>query len=99
MNLFQLPLLPLDEELTTIIAENKNIRIERIISTGQTTDWYDQEETEFVALLSGCAKLEFQDGSITTLEQGDTVIIPPHSIHRVMETSQEPPCVWLCVFY
>jgi cupin 2 domain-containing protein len=50
MNIYELPPLPLTEEVTTILAENKNIRIERIISTGQMSGWYDQEETEFVVL-------------------------------------------------
>jgi len=58
MNIFDLPELPLSEELTSVIAESKNVRIERIISTGQTSDWYDQSETEFVALLQGGAAIE-----------------------------------------
>ena len=37
MNIFDLPELPLPEELTTILAENDNVRIERIISRGQTS--------------------------------------------------------------
>jgi hypothetical protein len=44
MNIFNLPPLPLPEELTTILAESDGIRIERIISTGQVSDWYDQAE-------------------------------------------------------
>jgi hypothetical protein len=54
-NIFDLPKLPLPEELTTILAENSNARIVRIVSTGQISDWYDQTETEFVALLEGNA--------------------------------------------
>lgn len=99
MNLFELPQFPLSEELTTILAENKNIRIERIISTGQTTGWYDQHENEFVALLQGSATLEFDGGELRTLAAGDTLVIPPHKRHRVSYTSAEPPCVWLCVFW
>ena len=54
MNVFSLPELPLSEELTTVLAENENVRIERIISMGQVSaDWYDQDETEFVVLLKG----------------------------------------------
>ena len=40
MNLFELPELPLLEELTTVLAENNNVRIERIVSTGQVSGWY-----------------------------------------------------------
>ena len=45
MNIFDLPKLPLPEEMTTVLAENGSVCIERIISTGQTSDWYDQVET------------------------------------------------------
>ena len=99
MNIFDLPNLPLQEELTTILANSKNVRIERIISTGQTSDWYDQEEAEFVVLLDGNAEIEFENKSPVTLQKGDTIIIAPHERHKVSYTSASPPCVWLCVFY
>jgi len=98
MNIFDLQPLPLPEELTTILAESGNVRIERIISTGQTSDWCDQNQTEFVALLQGEAKIQFEDSEVA-LSKGDTIIIQPHERHRVSYTSSEPPCVWLCVFY
>ena len=99
MNLFDLSQLPLSSELTTILAESGNIRIERIISTGQVSDWYDQEEFEFVALLDGDAVIEFNNGKTVTMSKGDTLTIKPHERHRVAFTSSEPPCVWLCVFW
>ena len=99
MNIFDIPDLPLSEELTIILAENANIRIERIISTGQTTEWYDQTEAEFVVLLEGNAVIEFENGRSVALSKGDTLLIQPHERHRVSFTSIEPPCVWLCVFY
>jgi cupin 2 domain-containing protein len=99
INIFDLPKLPLSEELTTILAENKNIRIECIISTGQISKWYDQTETEFVVLLDGNATLEFGDGRVVKLGKGDTILINPHERHRVSFTSNEPPCVWICVFF
>ena len=99
MNIFDLPPLPLAQEITTVLAESKNIRIERIISTGQVSDWYDQAETEFVALLEGNAVVEFEHGRRIVMSKGDTLVIKPHERHRVSFTSNEPPCVWLCVFY
>jgi cupin 2 domain-containing protein len=98
-NIFDLPKLPLPEELTTVLAENSNARIVRIISTGQISDWYDQSEMEFVVLLEGSAIIEFENGRTVTLEKGDTLLIKPHEKHRVSFTSNEPPCIWLCVFY
>ena len=98
-NLFDLPALPLEQELITLLAQSDNVRVERIVSTGQTTGWYDQAEAEFVALLQGEAELTWQDGSVTVLAAGDTLTIPPHRRHRVSRTSAQPPCVWLCVFW
>jgi len=99
MNIYDLPELPLPEELTTVLAECGNVRIERIVSTGQVSDWYDQPETEFVALLSGSAVVEYENGETVAMLRGDTLLIKPHEKHRVSFTSNEPPCIWLCVFY
>ena len=99
MNIYELPQMPLAEELTTILAKNGNARIERIVSTGQVTGWYDQGETEFVALLEGSATIEFENKAPAQLSKGDILIIKPHEKHRVSYTSANPPCIWLCVFY
>jgi len=100
MNIFDLLEFPLAEELITILAETPNVRIERIISAGQVTaDWYDQSETEFVALLEGNAVVEYENGKNVELAKGDTLLIKPHERHKVSYTSNDPPCVWLCIFY
>jgi len=99
MNIYELPELPLNEEITTILAENKNIRIERIASTGQTSDWYDQNETEFIILAEGNAVIEYENNKRVVMSKGDTLLIEPHERHRVSFTSENPPCVWICVFY
>ena len=99
MNVFTMPDLPLSEEITTILAETDNIRIERIISTGQVSDWYDQADTEYVVLLEGSAVIEFENNRNITMTKGNTLLIQPHERHRVSYTSSEPPCIWLCVFY
>jgi len=89
MNIFDLSDLSLSEELTTILAESGNVRIERIISTGQASDWYDQRETEFVVLLQGEARIEFDDREVA-MGKGDYLIIKPHERHRVSFTPSEP---------
>ncbi|MGV8905466.1 MAG: cupin domain-containing protein [Acetobacterium sp.] len=99
MNIFDLPNLSRQDELTTILAENKYVRIEQIISTGQVSDWFDQDQTEFLVLLDGQAELEYENDEIITLYKGDTLIIYPHQKHRVVYTSINPPCNWLCVFF
>ncbi len=98
-NLFQLPIsLSMAEELETL-AEGHQLRIERIISTGQITapgEWYDQELDEWVILLQGQAKLMLKD-CLHHLKAGDYLLIPAHCRHRVEYTSTEPPCIWLAV--
>lgn len=99
MNIYKMPGLPINDEVITVLEQNEHIRIERIISTGQQSEWYDQEETEFVILLEGRAELVFEENRTVSLEKGDTLLIPAHQKHRVSYTSSEPPCLWLCVFY
>ncbi|MCG9893023.1 MAG: cupin domain-containing protein [Thermosynechococcaceae cyanobacterium MS004] len=99
-NLFALPSpLPAVEE-TEILAVGKGVRIERILSTGQTTpvgEWYDQEEDEWVTLLQGEAALRFTEGELYHLKSGDHLLIPAHCRHRVEYMSENPPCVWIAV--
>ena len=93
---------PEDDELCETLAQGRNVRVERIVSTGQTTpegQWYDQEQDEWVALLSGNAELTWDDGEKTPLKAGDWLLIPAHARHRVTYTSSEPPCVWIASFF
>jgi cupin 2 domain-containing protein len=91
-----------NEEIIEILSQGKNIRIERIISSGQISledFWYDQSEHEFVIVLQGEAKILFENRDEQFLRQGDYLIIPPHKKHRVSYTSINPKCIWLAVFY
>ncbi len=100
-NLFDLPEpLPDNEEFTELLR-SKNLRIERIVSSGQTTpdgQWYDQDEDEWVALIQGEAVLEYENGEQQRLSAGDHILLPAHCRHRVAFTSTNPPCIWLAVF-
>lgn len=98
MNIYENIPNKLSEELCEEIAKFKNVKIERIISRGQESDWYDQDEDEWVCLLRGEAEIEYSDGTIQKLHAGDTLFIPAHKEHRVAYTSTEPECIWLCVF-
>ncbi len=89
-----------DEVLHTLLTRGA-VRIERIVSTGQSSPagfWYDQDETEFVVLLAGAARLRFEDGELA-MTPGSYVTIPPHRRHRVEWTQADPPTVWLTVFF
>jgi cupin 2 domain-containing protein len=100
VNLFQLPIpLPIAEQFETL-AQGHQLRIERIISTGQITapgEWYDQELDEWVILLQGQAELRLGDGPRQPLKAGDYLLIPAHCRHRVEYTSADPPCIWLAI--
>ncbi len=101
-NLFN-PVKKTPEEFFEILAEGSSnfSRIERIISQGHTSPenfWYDQNEFEFVAVLQGEAKIEFES-EIIKMSSGEWIIISPHEKHRVIYTSENPCCVWLAVFY
>jgi cupin 2 domain-containing protein len=88
------------EELFEPILDHANLRIERIVSSGQTTpanQWYDQKQDEWVMVLQGAATLSYEDGRSLSMSPGDYVLIPAHTRHRVDFTSQEPPCIWLAV--
>ena len=101
LNLFNLPdPLPHNEDIIDLVRSD-DIRIERIVSTGQTTpegQWYDQDEDEWVALIQGEAVLEYESGERLNLSAGDHVLLPAHCRHRVTCTSHNPPCIWIAVF-
>ena len=91
----------LPNELLTTLLEATNVRIERIVSHGHTSPegfWYDQDEHEWVIVLQGAARLQFED-SIVEMKPGDFVNIPAHKKHRVEWTTPDEPTIWLAVFY
>ena len=92
----------LSVEVFEKIAGNDKVTIERIISTGQMTpagQWYDQTQREWVMLLKGAAKIEFENGEIVELGVGDHLDIAAHCKHRVAWTKDNFETVWLAVFY
>lgn len=100
-NIFDLPEPLSDEEIFDDLIPAKGVKIERIISNGQTTpegEWYDQDLDEWVVLIQGEAELEYENGGKVRLIAGDHVLIPAHIRHRVAYTSEDPPCIWIAVF-
>jgi len=85
------------------IAGKKGVRIERIVSTGQTTPeghWYDQETDEWVLVVAGAARLRIEgEATDRELGEGDWIFLPAHCRHRVTWTRAEPPTVWLAVHF
>jgi len=92
----------LSSEVFEDIIKSPNIRVERIISKGQTTpddSWYDQDEHEWVLVLEGKAILGFEDGYSVTLNKGDYINIPAHCKHKVSWTDPDQVTLWLAIFY
>ncbi len=93
----------LSKEILDEIILTDKIRIERIISKGQTSPenfWYDQEENEWVIVIKGKAKLKIIDeDELIELNEGDYINIPSHKKHRVEWTDPEIETIWLAVFY
>ena len=103
-NIFDgLPPAPLTEEVISELLSTPNLRIERIVSTGQATapgEWYDQDQPEWVLVLAGSAGLMFEgETEPRRLEAGSYVHIAAHARHRVAWNDPATPTVWLAIHY
>lgn len=91
----------LPDEVMETLVNSGNVRIERIVSSGQSTpegEWYDQQQDEWVLLLTGSAGLIFEnEAGVLTLTAGDYVMIPARCRHRVAWTDSREQTVWLAV--
>ena len=91
----------LPKELVQILIRADDVRIERIISHGHASPadfWYDQPQHEWVIVLKGAARLQFEDGMVE-MNPGDFINIPAFKKHRVDWTTPDEPTVWLGVRY
>src|SRR5689334_19170032 len=92
----------LPDEFVQTILRSPSVRIERIVSRGHASPegfWFDQEESEFVVLISGAARLRFEGEEPFEMAAGDYINIPARRRHRVEWTTPDEPTVWLAVFY
>jgi len=103
-NLFEnLPSNSMAEEAVSRLLDARDLRVERIVSFGHASPpgfWYDQPAREWVVLLSGAARLRFDDeAEAVELTPGAYVDIAPHRRHRVEWTAPGVPTVWLAIHY
>ena len=89
-----------------ILLRRPGMRIERIVSQAHASPpgfWYDQDEDEFVLLVSGAATLSIRNAANETrtvrLGPGDWLHLPAHCAHRVEATAPDQPTLWLAVFF
>jgi cupin 2 domain-containing protein len=87
-----------EEEFLSLFSSG-SMKIERIVSTGQSSSpgfWFDQDWTEWIILLSGSAGLRIEsEDAVRTLRPGDYLELPAHSRHRVEWTDPAQPTIWL----
>ena len=92
----------LPEELFQTILGTTNFRVERIVSHGHRSPdgfWYDQDEDEWVLLISGSARIRFEGERPIELTPGAYLYVPAHRWHRVEWTDPDRPTVWLAIHH
>jgi cupin 2 domain-containing protein len=102
-NLFDSVPTNLDTEFFEPILQADSFRLERIVSLGHSTppgEWYDQQQDEWVLLISGAAVLAIEgEDAPVRLNTGDHLLLPAHVKHRVEWTAPDVRTVWLALHY
>ena len=103
MNFFDNIPADLSQEVFQDIVSKDNVKIERIISHGQSTPSdqpYIQNNHEWVILLKGQAAITFDDDhSEIILNPGDYLFIEKLRPHRVLWTLKDQTTIWLAVHF
>ncbi len=90
-----------DKEIFQTLLVNNKLKIERIISQGQVTEkgkWLKEAHDEWVIVLKGAGKLRFRkDNRLVKLTEGDYILIPANTPHRVEWTHPKQKTIWLAV--
>ena len=93
---------PGEERVDTLLQGNR-WRLERIhscLASSPDGFWYDQREQEWVLLLRGSARLQFEDeAEPRDLCVGDSLLLAPHRRHRLLATDPDPGTLWLALFW
>jgi cupin 2 domain-containing protein len=99
-NLFENLPVSTDAEDFAQLLSRPSVRIERIVSHGQSTPLdapYDQRHDEWVLLLSGSASLWIDGDGTHDLRPGDYVLIPARCRRRVTRTAATEQTIWLAI--
>ena len=97
--LARLPAAKRAEAFTELLAR-PGIRLERIVSRGQTTPEAEpmvQDADEWVLLLEGAAGIRIADSAEVSLAPGDHLLIAAGQKHWVTWTAKDRPTVWLAL--
>jgi cupin 2 domain-containing protein len=102
-NLFEAAPEDMREEHAACLVEARHVRIERIVSMGHASPpgfWYDQAWAEWVVVLAGSAGLRFEgEAEVKVLSEGDYILIPARTKHRVEWTCTDRATIWLAVHF
>ena len=85
----------LPKEMLQTLIQAADVRIERIISHGHASPldfWYNQAQHEWVIVLKGAARLQFEDNMVD-MKPGDFINIPAFKKHRVDWTTPDESTV------
>lgn len=91
-----------ESEYLELLLSNPAFKMEKIISQGHVSPdnfWYDQNKNEFVLLISGNARISFENNYTIDLKPGDYLIIPAHKKHRVDFTKPGEKTIWLTIHF
>lgn len=84
------------EEVFEALHVANGAYVERIVSNGHGTQWYDQDHDEWVMVLAGAARLDV-GGREVSLATGWALTIAAHVRHRVLWTAS--PTIWVAVHF
>ncbi len=87
-------------EVFTELVAKRGVRIERIVSLGQTTPEAEplvQKADEWVIVLQGRAAIRLDGYAEAELTPGDHLLIPGGTRHWVTRTDPDAPTLWLAI--
>ena len=101
-NLFNTDHVLIQTEQFSPLASTTNASLKHIVSPAGCsldTNWYDQDQDEWVTVIQGYGVIAFEDATIVTLKPGDHITIPAHTKHRVIKTSADVATIWLAMYF
>jgi cupin 2 domain-containing protein len=88
-----------EDEVFNTLYQNSLVKIERIISYGQSSAvdyWYEQSDDEYVFIVEGEAEVIYDSKESFYLKKGDSLYIEASQKHRVTFTKNRT--IWLAIF-
>lgn len=95
VSFFDVPAAEPGTERFDVLLRARGMTLERIVSSGtQPAQQYCQDQDEWVMLVQGTAEMRI-DGLPVQLQAGQFLVLPKHTPHEVVSTSEN--AVWLAL--